>query len=157
MRRLCEDNSAWRYIAQSRRMVRQSLYVRLRTSFGAAFDGERCRFTTDIGANGSALPRLLECDMCAAEVVLRAGKQCVDTSYELLLYNIECMNSYWPVRPALSSARRLRSVSPSLCLCLIKALNRLAWVRFTGRGSQVRNNMGMAREGGKRSILFTLC
>ena len=100
---------------------------------GAAFEGERCRCTTDIGANGSALPRLLECDICAAQVVLRAGRQRVDTSYELLprgtiyrmiLECMNCMNSYWPVRPALSRARRLRSVSPSPCLCLIKALNR---------------------------------
>jgi len=39
------------------------------------------RRTRDTGANGSALPRLLECDMCAAEVVLRAGRQRIDTLY----------------------------------------------------------------------------
>jgi hypothetical protein len=93
---------------------------------GTAFEGERCRCTTDIGANGSALPQLFECDMCAGgRSHSSAGRQHV---YELLYYRgcIECMNSYWRVWPAISRARRLRSVSPSPCLGLIKALHRPA-------------------------------
>jgi hypothetical protein len=83
----------------------------------------------DAGANGPALPQLLECDMCAAEVVrARAG----NTYMSYYRGCIECMNSYWPVRPALSRARRLRPVSPSLCLCLIKALRE---IKLRNRGS----------------------
>jgi hypothetical protein len=77
---------------------------------GAAFEGEWCQHTTDISANGSALPRLLECDTCATEVVLRAGRQRVDTTcYYRLWHDITSayVNSYWWVRSTLFSARRL--------------------------------------------------
>jgi hypothetical protein len=76
---------------------------------------------TDIGANGSALPRLLECDMCAAKVVLRAGRQRVDPSYELLPWHNNVMHEFLFAGPAGNTYPLVVSVSLPLPN---KALNR---------------------------------
>jgi hypothetical protein len=72
----------------------------------------------------------LRCPSClnvicvqAAEVVRARAGNTYMSNYRGC---IGCMNFYWRVRPAISRARRLRPVSPSLCLCLIKALHRPA-------------------------------
>jgi hypothetical protein len=89
----------------------------------------------------------------------------------------------WRVRPALSRARRLRFISPSPCLCLIRLSIALCEIKLRNRSSSslslarrreiasfpddlmerlkvelLGGDIGMAREGGKRSnILFDNC
>ena len=45
----------------------------------AAFEGEGRRRAPNVGADGPALPRLLECDVCTTKVLFRSRRKPIDT------------------------------------------------------------------------------